>query len=140
MPFKNDDLTFDEAKARLLEALFDHIGKEKAVGMDVLFTKVFNESVAHKINDTKKIRKLVTAVRGQGRAIASTCANNGGGYYIPRAGSELEEYLARMLHRPALRKLAMEAKIRKVSLPELIGQMSINFEAQGSGLEAQGEE
>ena len=136
MPFKHDDLSFDEAKGRLLSVLFDHVGKEHAVGMDVLFTKVFEEPVAHKINDTKKIRKLVTAVRRQGRAIASTCARDGGGYYIPRAGSELEEYLARMLHRPALRKLALEARIRKVSLPELIGQMSINFEehsAEGIG-------
>lgn len=139
MPRKNDDLTFDEAKARLLEALLDHMGKENAVGMDALYTQVFNEPVAHKINDTKKIRKLVTAVRSQGRAIASTCANNSGGYYLPRAGSELDEYCKRMLHRPALRKLAMEAKIRKMSLPELIGQMSLNFEAQGAGFEAQGE-
>jgi hypothetical protein len=132
MPFKKDDLTFDEAKARLLEALLDHMGKENAVGMDVLYTQVFNEPVAHKINDTKKIRKLVTAVRSQGRAIGSTCARDGGGYYLPRAGSELEEYLGSMLHRPALKKLAMEAKIRKVSLPELIGQMSLNFSSQKS--------
>lgn len=132
MPYKKDDLTHDEARGRLMDVLVDHIGIENAVGMDVLFTAVFGEPVAHKINDTKKIRKLVTAVRGQGRAIASTCANNGGGYYIPRAGSELEDYLARMLHRPALKKLAMEAKIRKVSLPELIGQMSLNFSSQES--------
>lgn len=139
MPRKNDLMTFDEAKARLLEVLFDHIGKENAVSMDVLFEKVYSEAAPNKINDTKKVRKLITAVRNQGRAIASTCARDGGGYYIPRAGSELEEYLRRMLHQPALRKLAMEAKIRKVSLPELIGQMSINFEAQGAGLEAQGD-
>jgi hypothetical protein len=132
MPYKKDSLSFDESKLRLLEALLDHQGKEHAVGMDVLYTQVFNEPVAHKINDTKKIRKLVTAVRNQGRAIASVCSRNGGGYYLPRAGSELEDYLSSMLHRPALKKLAMEAKIRKVSLPELIGQMSINFSSQES--------
>jgi len=143
-------MSFDEAKGRLLETLFDHIGKENAVGMDVLFEAVFDEPAPNKINDTKKIRTLITAVRQQGRAIASTCAKSGGGYYIPRAGSELDEYCNRMLHWPALRKLTMEAKIRKVSLPELIGQMSINFEAQppspegygvpgGSGHKAQGE-
>jgi hypothetical protein len=140
MPRKNDLMTFDEAKGRLMEALFDHVGKEHAVGADVLHAEVFGEKVPHKINDTKPLRKLVTAIRRQGKAIASTCSSNGGGYYIPRAGSELEDYLAHMLHRPALRKLALEAKIRKVSLPELIGQMSLNFEAQGAGLEAQGEE
>lgn len=140
MAKKSDAMTFNKAKGRLLEALLDHLGKENAVGMDVLYTQVFNEPVSHKINDTKKIRKLITAVRSQGRAIGSTCSMTGGGYYLPRAGSELEDYLARMLHRPALRKLAMEAKIRKVSLPELIGQMSINFEAQGSGLKAKGED
>lgn len=139
MPRKNDLMTFDEAKGRLLNSLFDHIGKENAVGMDVLFEEVFGERAPHKINDTKPIRKLITAVRSQGKAIASVCSSNGGGYYIPRAGSELEDYLARMLHRPALRKLKMEATIRKISLPELIGQMSMNFEAQCAGLEAQGE-
>jgi hypothetical protein len=128
MPQKNNVMTFNEAKGRLMDVLFDHLGKENAIGMDVLFTKVFDEPVAHKINDTKKIRKLITAIRGQGRAIASVCSSNGGGYYVPRAGSELEDYLARMLHRPALRKLAMEAKIRKISLPKLIGQMSLNFD------------
>jgi hypothetical protein len=130
MPFKTDAMTFDEAKGRLMDALFDHIGKENAVGMDVLYESVFSLKAPHKINDTKPLRKLVTAIRKQGRAIASVCSRNGGGYYIPRAGSELEDYLSCMLHRPALRKLAMEAKIRKVSLPELIGQMSINFNDQ----------
>lgn len=139
MPRKNDLMTFDEAKARLFEALFDHVGKENAVGADVLYVEVYGEKVPHKINDTKPLRKLITALRNQGKAIASVCSANGGGYYRPRAGSELDEYCRRMLHMPALRKLAMEAKIRKVSLPELIGQMSLNFEAQGAGLEAQGE-
>jgi hypothetical protein len=139
MPHKNDAMTFDEAKARLFEALFDHVGKEHAVGADVLYTEVFGEKVPHKINDTKPLRKLITAIRGQGRAIASVCSANGGGYYIPRAGSELDDYCRRMLHMPALRKLAMEAKIRKVSLPELIGQMSLNFEAEGSKVKAERE-
>lgn len=130
MPRKNDLMTFDEAKGRLLSALFEHVGKEHAVGMDVLYAEVFGAKVPHKINDTKPLRKLITAVRRQGKAIASTCSSNGGGYYIPRAGSELEDYLARMLHRPALRKLTLEARIRKVSLPELIGQMSLNFNDQ----------
>jgi hypothetical protein len=131
MPKKNDLMTFDEAKGRLMEALFDHVGREHAVGMDVLYEAVYGNKVPQKINDTKPLRKLITALRKQGKAIASTCSSNGGGYYIPRAGSELDDYCRCMLHMPALRKLAMEAKIRKVSLPELIGQMSLNFEAQG---------
>ena len=128
MPQKNNAMTFNEAKGRLLDALLEHIGKENAIGMDVLYEKVFDEKAANKINGTKKLRELITAVRRQGKAIGSVCSNNGGGYYIPRAGSELEDYCSRMLHRPALRKLAMEARIRKVSLPALIGQMSLNFE------------
>lgn len=124
----NKSMTFDEAKGRLLDALFDHVGKENAVGADVLYEQVFDKKTIHKINDTKELRKLITVIRSQGRAIASVCSNNGGGYYIPRAGSELDDYCRRMLHMPALRKLAMEAKIRKVSLPALVGQMSLNFE------------
>ncbi len=124
---RNDAMSFEEVKGRLFVVLSEHIGKENAVGMDVLHEKIFDEKVSHKINDTKKTRQLITALRGQGRAIGSNSASNGGGYYLPRAGSELNDYCNR-IHRKALRALAMEAKIRKVSLPELIGQMSINFE------------
>ena len=124
---KADKMKFEEARGRLFEILSEHLGKENAVGMDVLHEKIFGEKVLHKINDTKKTRQLITALRGQGRAIGSNSSKNGGGYYLPRAGSELDEYCKRM-HRRALRILAMEARIRKKSLPELIGQMSLNFE------------
>ena len=46
----------------------------------------------------------------------------------PGAGSELDDYCTRMYHLPALRKLKMEAILRKVTLPELIGQMAMNLE------------
>lgn len=129
MPDK--EMTFDEKKGKLMIALSDHLGKEHVIGMDVLYERVFGEKAINKINDTKKLRELITKVRKQGKAIASVCSNNGGGYYLPRAGSELDEYCKNMLHLPALRKLSLEAKIRDVALPELIGQMSLNFEAQG---------
>jgi hypothetical protein len=120
-------MTFDEAKGRLFDVLSRHLGKENAIGMDVLHEVIFDETVSHKINDTKKTRILITALRSQGRAIGSNSSKNGGGYYLPRAGSELDDYCKRM-HRRALRILAMEAKIRNISMPELVGQMNLNFE------------
>lgn len=133
-------MTFDEAKGRLFDVLSQHLGKENAVGMDVLHEKIFGEKVLHKINDTKNTRILITALRNQGRAIGSNSSKNGGGYYLPRAGSELDDYCKR-IHRQALRKLAMEARIRNISMPELVGQMSINFDPPShEAMEDRGEE
>lgn len=124
-------MSFDEAKGRLLEVLAGHIGEEHTIGMDVLYEAVFGITVTHKINHTRPLRRLVTALRKKGVAIGSVSSSDGGGYYLIRAASELDDYCMKMLRRPALRKLAMEARIRKIALPELLGQMVMNLEGGG---------
>jgi len=134
---KAEKITLKEAKARLLEALYGHIGEEHAIGMDALHEWVFDEKVEHKINDTRKLRTLISALRRNVMTIGSVNSRDGGGYYLIRAASELDEYLVRMYRKPALKKLEMEARLRKIALPELLGQMMMNLGQGENGRDTQ---
>jgi hypothetical protein len=107
--------------------LTDHIGETKAIGMGELFEAVYGESWRNRINDTRRLRKLITDMRREGVAICSVSGHTGGGYYLASAGSELLGYLRRSKIR-ALRILARVATIQKVSLPDLLGQMRLEME------------
>lgn len=120
---KNDD---DLKKAKVLSTLTHHIGEEHAIDMGVLFREVFGEEFNHKINDTRRLRTLITEFRHDGIPIGSTARKTGGGYYLIRSGSELKGYCQR-IHMAALRKLKMESRIKKMSLEELLGQMILNL-------------
>ncbi len=117
---------------RLLMELTKHIGKAKAVGMGELYEKVFGEPWSHRINDTRKLRRLITRARYGDRPqpICSTPARNAPGYYLAAAGSELEEYIGK-LKATALKKLAMAAKLERVPLPEMLGQMAMRLREGG---------
>jgi hypothetical protein len=127
MPRKNDLMTFDEAKARCLEALLDHIGEENPIGADVLYEKVFGVKITHKENHTRQLRTLVNALQLQGKRIGSNCSSNNGGYFIFRSASEFNEFGERTYLRPALKKLTKLARMKGITLPALMGQMVINF-------------
>ena len=116
-----------EAQLKLMVVLSDHIGATQAIGMGELYEAVYGESWRNRINDTRKIRKLITAMRRDGVAICSASTKEGGGYYMASAGSELVGYLRRSRVR-ALRILARVAKIQKISLPDLLGQMKLEME------------
>ena len=117
----------EQAIGRLWFELSKHVGAEKALDMGDLYSRVFGEPYTHKINHTRRLRTIVTALRKKGAPIASTSSKNGGGYYIVRAGSELDVYCGR-LRTAALRKLFMESQLRNISMPELLGQMQLNME------------
>ena len=118
----------DAYKARLLAEISRHIGEERAIGMDRLYDVVFDGPVNHKINDTRKLRKVVTDLRYEGVPICSVSSKDGGGYYLAAAGSEFRDYRDRQKRR-ALKILARVAKMERISLPELLGQMKLNLEA-----------
>ena len=113
--------------ARLLSELTHHIGRHNTIGMGELYELVFKEPWANRINDTRRLRTVITELRRQGVAICSDCASSGGGYYLASAGSsEMRQYLER-LRRRALKALVLEARMRKIGLPELLGQIQIEF-------------
>jgi len=119
-------------KASLMMALAGHVGAHNAIGMGELFEEVFGAEWSHRINHTRQIRRLVTKLRRDGAPICSVSAQDGGGYYLAAAGSELEDFLRRDTMR-ALRILDRNAKIKKITLPEYLGQMKLRMEASHEG-------
>jgi hypothetical protein len=116
----------DEARARLLAELSRHVGDGEAIGMGELFQAVFQTPWRNRINDTRALRAIVTELREDGVAICS----DDRGYWLAAAGAELEDY-CRRLRASALRKLRQEARLRRLALPQLMGQMALELGAEG---------
>lgn len=69
----------------------------------------------------RTLRLLISAAREEGTAIVGTPET---GYFIARNGAELEECCA-FLRSRAMHSLMIEARLRRVALPELLGQLRV---------------
>lgn len=67
------------------------------------------------------IRHQISDLREDGVAI---CGTPGTGYYIAATPEDLEE-TCQFLRGRAMHSLHLEARLRKISLPDLIGQMHL---------------
>ena len=114
-------------RGAILGALTGHIGEPHAIGMGELYELVYGEPWSNRINDTRILRKAITDLREEGKPICSVASHSGGGYYLAAAGSELAGYL-RSSERRALKILKRNATIKKISLPDYLGQMKLNVE------------
>ena len=114
-------------KYKLMSILAEHVGKVNAIGMDELYSRLYGNRPQSKINGTRRLRKLIESARKEGVPICATTDKDTGGYYLAAAGEELDEYCSRLRKR-ALKLLALEARLRKTTLPKLLGQISINME------------
>lgn len=129
--------TVDPAmKMRALMTLTNHIGALNAIGMGELYESVTGRQWRNRINDTRPIRQIITQLRREGQRICSSPAQNGGGYYLASAASELGDYLRKNKIR-ALKLLKMNATIEQISLPELLGQLKLQLE-EGTNEETAG--
>lgn len=117
-----------EIKYKVLSILSTRVGRNKAINMVDLYTEVFGGPPKTSISGTREIRKVVEMLRREGLPICSFRGKGENGYYLAAAGVELEEY-CRRLRREALKKLAMEAKLRKQTLPQLLGEIALNIQA-----------
>jgi hypothetical protein len=125
-----------DKRARLLAELTKHIGESNAIGMGELYEIIFEKPWKNRINDTRKLRTLITSLRADGIAICSSSDAGNGGYYLASAGSEINDYLRR-LERRALKVLARISKIKRITLPEYLGQMRLHMlETKDSDREA----
>jgi hypothetical protein len=124
---KITEIDTQEHRNRTLATLTSHIGQANAIGMAALYEAVFDRPWEHRINDTRALRILITIFREEGVPICSVATSSGGGYYLPAAGSEVANYLRRD-ERRALKILGRNSKIKKISLPNYLGQLCINME------------
>lgn len=100
-------------KAHLAAYLQLHIGKDRGITAAAIACALgCNERV---------VRLLVTELREDGLAI---CGHPAQGYYVAATAEELEETLA-FLRTRAMHSLVLEAKLRRVPLVDLLGQLKL---------------
>ncbi len=112
---------------RVLAVLDRHKGQENCIGMGELYRKVFRRSYTHRINDTDQLRCLIRRLRRRGVPLCSTCDKTNPGYYLAETPEELEEFAARH-ERRGLTSLVQAAALRRIGLPELLGQLKLEAE------------
>ena len=116
----------DQAKLRLYMIMLQHIGPSQKIGMGELYEQVFGRPWNNRINDTRQIRMLITQMKKEGQAVMSSSSPINGGYWIAASGSELDAFVKKDKLR-ALKILSRISNMKKVSLPELMGQMLIEW-------------
>ena len=116
----------DQAKMRLYMIMLQHIGPSQKIGMGELYEQVFGRPWNNRINDTRQIRMLITQMKKEGQAVMSSSSSTNGGYWIAASGSELDAFVKKDKLR-ALKILSCISNMKKVSLPELMGQMLIEW-------------
>lgn len=129
------DLSEQEQQAfsRLMMTMMRHPGRAKAIGMGELYEEIYGEPWQHRINDTRKLRKLITfARRRHGLPICSSASPGGGGYWLASVDTELEDYTKRMTAK-AVKLLSQVSVMKKMSMPELLGQLKLSFSGETNG-------
>jgi len=98
---------------QLLNLLSRHIGKGNGIGVRRLAV----------LADTteRNVRTLISGLRDEGHAICGTPKH---GYYIAATPDELKDTCS-FLRRRALHSLGLEAKLRNIPLPDLLGQLHL---------------
>lgn len=100
-------------KHQLLNLLIQHTGKARGIAV---------AEIARQLDTLpRNVRTLVSELRDDGIAV---CAHPKTGYYIAETPAELEE-TCQFLRSRALHSLALEARLRRVPLPDLIGQLHL---------------
>jgi len=110
------DWTLDPLEARVLHALSTHRGRANAIRVDDLAREVGRSG--------RDLQEIVHRLRvDHGKPIASA-ASKPAGYYIPESLEEVEAFVAEQRAK-ALGTLAAIAAVKRVTLAELLGQLSL---------------
>lgn len=98
----------------LLNVLAFHHGRDRGISAEQL----------EKVTGVpqRRLRVLISELREEGLAI---CGKPETGYFMATSADELDESCQFLRHR-AMRSLQLEARMRKISLPELVGQLKLN--------------
>ena len=102
-------------KTEVLNALARHQGRDNGISA---------QRLAEQLDmPPRRLRKLIAELRdGDGHAICGTPAT---GYFMAVTPEELQATCAFLEHR-ALHSLLLLSRMKKVSLPDLLGQLKLN--------------
>lgn len=98
---------------QLLNALSAHQGRENGISAKALADKLHVPP--------RRLRTLISELREEGMAI---CGHPSSGYYMAVTPEELQASIAFLEHR-AMHSLRMLSRMKKVSLPDLLGQLKL---------------
>lgn len=100
-------------RAIVLGVLSRHIGRGNGISV--------RELAKNTDLRPRNIRLYITDLRDDGHAICGTPRD---GYFIAETAEELNT-TCEFLHNRALHSLALEAKLKKIPLPDLLGQLHL---------------
>ena len=106
----------------VLTALTRHIGQGNGARADTLVAEITGKPGPDRANE-RHLRQLITGLRMEGHHI---CAHPNHGYFIAANDGELDA-TARFLFERALSSLKQIAAMKRVSLPDLAGQLRIDL-------------
>ena len=99
----------------VINALAQHLGRDKGIGARLLAAQLGVSM--------RTLRKLISMCRE--RDGAAICGHPVTGYYIAVTPEDLEE-TCRFLEQRALHSLRLLSRMRRMSMPDLVGQLRLN--------------
>ena len=106
--------------AQVLTELSHHIGQANGIHVRDLATRITGQAVSCGVLE-RRIRTVVTELRMDG---AHICGHPASGYYMAESAAELEE-TCQFLRSRAMSSLVLESRMRRIGLPELLGQLNL---------------
>ena len=110
----------DLSKDRILAVMSLHRGSSRGVPMGELVYEATGLAPTPALE--RRARMLISALRDEGYPI---CATPRQGYYYANCEAELHQCCA-FLRERAMHSLKLEAKLRRMALPDLLGQLRFN--------------
>lgn len=104
--------------AKVLAALARHIGADNGIRGDQLVTEILGE---HDAVSERDLREMIVRLRLEGQHI---CAHPSRGYFLAATPEELDETCL-FLHERAMTSLKQIAAMKRISLPDLRGQLHL---------------
>lgn len=115
-PYQRPQIT----RESVLEALQDHIGTARGVTAVQLVMEIRGRFDSER--QTRALRKIIEQLRREGFHV---CGHPSNGYYMAASDAELIA-TCNFLYDRAMTTLSQVAAMRRVSLPDLKGQLRIN--------------
>lgn len=104
----------------VLQALSRHIGKARGISATDLVREITQDLLCDAAAE-RLLRSCVSELRGEGIAV---CAHPKLGYFIAETPDEVE-LCCQFLRSRAMHSLSLESKLRKIPLPDLLGQLRV---------------